>query len=303
MPNSFTKPVSANDILSALGRIAVDMGTSSGSANALAGASTVDTGTTFTSGRLYRIRANAANTGAATCSINGGTGVALKKPPSSTALASGDIANATELLLFFDGTNLQVLSGLTVSATDSTKVPLSTVTTKGDLITATGSGAVTRRAVGSANQFLAPNSGNSDGLEWRALTPSDLPAIRFDAPLVDGQSLSFGDYNYLETGTPTTNNLFTVSGTGNITFTSLYAGVLEIYVSIAADKFEGMLRVEKNGSFVREGFVNAFVNRVTIATAVPIAIGDVIKMNAYSSGSATLVVGSGAGTLFMALRS
>ena len=135
------------------------------------------------------------------------------------------------------------------------------------------------------------------------LTPSDLPAIRFDAPLVDGQSLSFGDYNYLQTGTPTTNNLFTVSGTGNITFTSLYAGVLEIYVSIAADKFEGMLRVEKNGSFVREGFVNAFVNRVTIATAVPIAIGDVIKMNAYSSGSATLVVGSGAGTLFMALRS
>ena len=136
-----------------------------------------------------------------------------------------------------------------------------------------------------------------------ALTTSDLHAIRFDAPLVDGQSLSFGDYNYLQTGTPTTNNLFTVSGTGNITFTSLYAGVLEIYVSIAADKFEGMLRVEKNGSFVREGFVNAFVNRVTIATAVPIAIGDVIKMNAYSSGSATLVVGSGAGTLFMALRS
>ena len=135
------------------------------------------------------------------------------------------------------------------------------------------------------------------------LTPSDLPAIRFDAPLVNGQSLSFGDYNYLQTGTPTTNNLFTVSGTGNITFTSLYAGVLEIYVSIAADKEEGMLRVEKNGSFVREGFVNAFVNRVTIATAVPIAIGDVIKMNAYSSGSATISVGSGAGTLFMALRS
>ena len=119
MPNSFTKPVSANDILSALGGIAVDLGTSSGSANALAGASTVDTGTTFTSGRLYRIRANAANTGAATCSINGGTGVALKKPPSSTALASGDIANATELLLFFDGTNLQVLSGLTVMPTQN----------------------------------------------------------------------------------------------------------------------------------------------------------------------------------------
>ena len=119
MPNSFTKPVSANDILSALGGIAVDLGTSSGSANALAGASTVDTGTTFTSGRLYRIRANAANTGAATCSINGGTGVAMRKSPSSAPLASGDIANGTELLLFFDGTYLQVLAGLTVSAVQS----------------------------------------------------------------------------------------------------------------------------------------------------------------------------------------
>ena len=153
MPNSFTKPVSANDILSALGGIAVDLGTSSGSANALAGASTVDTGTTFTSGRLYRIRANAANTGAATCSINGGTGVALKKPPSSTALASGDIANATELLLFFDGTNLQVLSGLTVSATDSTKLPVD------------GSGAMTNRLKWSGTQT---SSGNSDTNAWRS---------------------------------------------------------------------------------------------------------------------------------------
>lgn len=93
-----------------------DLGTSSGTANALAGASLVDTATTFTAGRLYRIRTNAANSGAATCSINGGTGVAMKKSPSSAALASGDIADATELLLYYDGTNLQVLSGLTVSA-------------------------------------------------------------------------------------------------------------------------------------------------------------------------------------------
>lgn len=97
-----------------------DLGTSSGTANALAGASLVDTATTFTAGRLYRIRTNAANSGAATCSINGGTGVAMKKSPSSAALASGDIADATELLLYYDGTNLQVLSGLTVSATNIT---------------------------------------------------------------------------------------------------------------------------------------------------------------------------------------
>ncbi len=110
--------VGADDILAALAGVAIDLGTSSGTANALAGASLVDTATTFTAGRLYRIRTNAANSGAATCKINGGTGVAMKKSPSSAALASGDIADATELLLFFDGTNLQVLAGLTVSATN-----------------------------------------------------------------------------------------------------------------------------------------------------------------------------------------
>lgn len=99
-----------------------DLGTSSGTANALAGASLVDTATTFTAGRLYRIRTNAANSGAATCSINGGTGVAMKKSPSSAALASGDIADATELLLYYDGTNLQVLSGMTVSADEFAQV-------------------------------------------------------------------------------------------------------------------------------------------------------------------------------------
>lgn len=136
------------------------------------------------------------------------------------------------------------------------------------------------------------------------LTPSDIPAIRFDAPLVNGQSLSFGDYNYLQTGTPTTNNLFTVSGTGNITFTSLYAGVLEVHASIHASAGSGLLRVEKNGSFVREGSVHAFADRVTIATALPIAIGDVIKIPTWlSTGSATLWASSGTGTLFMALRS
>lgn len=116
-----------------------DLGTSSGTANALAGASLVDTATTFTAGRLYRIRTNAANSGAATCSINGGTGVAMKKSPSSAALASGDIADATELLLYYDGTNLQVLSGLTVSATDSTKLPTD------------GSGSMTGPMIHSAN--------------------------------------------------------------------------------------------------------------------------------------------------------
>mgnify|MGYP002737179692 CR=1 FL=1 len=45
-------------------------------------------------------------------------------------------------------------------------VPKSTVTTKGDLIAATGSGAVTRLGVGTNNQFLVADSSTSSGLKY-----------------------------------------------------------------------------------------------------------------------------------------
>ena len=45
-------------------------------------------------------------------------------------------------------------------------VPKSTVTTKGDLIVATGPGAVTRRPVGSNGQVLTADSTQTDGVKW-----------------------------------------------------------------------------------------------------------------------------------------
>jgi hypothetical protein len=45
-------------------------------------------------------------------------------------------------------------------------VPKSTVTTKGDLIVATGAGAITRRGVGSNGQVLTADSAQSDGVKW-----------------------------------------------------------------------------------------------------------------------------------------
>lgn len=134
-----TGPLSASDILTALAGVAINLGTSSGTGNALAGASVVDAATTFTAGRLYRIRSNAGNTGATTCAINGGTGVDIRKSPSSAALASGDIASGVELLLYYDGTYLQALVGLTVSASDATKMPLAGGTMTGALTMGSGS--------------------------------------------------------------------------------------------------------------------------------------------------------------------
>jgi hypothetical protein len=47
-------------------------------------------------------------------------------------------------------------------------VPKSTVTTKGDLIAATGSATVSRLGVGTNGQVLKANSGTATGLEWGA---------------------------------------------------------------------------------------------------------------------------------------
>ena len=197
-----------------------DLGTSSGTANALAGASLVDTATTFTAGRLYRIRTNAANSGAATCSINGGTGVAMKKSPSSAALASGDIADATELLLYYDGTNLQVLSGLTVSADEMIlAVPTTTRSSNafsGDLPVAPASlatGLIIAWRVPSAPSGASTYNLNSLGAKdiYRgnaAAVAADLPANRDILMRYDGtqwQIVGFGTLTKLDmpfTGTP-----------------------------------------------------------------------------------------------------
>lgn len=50
--------------------------------------------------------------------------------------------------------------------TDTTKVPLSTVTAKGDLIAATASGAVSNLGVGTDGQVLTAASGQTTGLQW-----------------------------------------------------------------------------------------------------------------------------------------
>jgi hypothetical protein len=52
------------------------------------------------------------------------------------------------------------------AATDAGAVPKSTVTTKGDLIVATASATVTRRAVGTDGQVLTADSAQTDGVKW-----------------------------------------------------------------------------------------------------------------------------------------
>jgi hypothetical protein len=74
-------------------------------------------------------------------------------------------------------------------------VPKSTVTTKGDLIVGTGSGAVTRRGVGSNGQVLTADSTQTDGVKW-ADVGAEPAGVVSDVP----QSTFIGDPIALFTG-------------------------------------------------------------------------------------------------------
>jgi hypothetical protein len=74
-------------------------------------------------------------------------------------------ANGTALVA-----NSATATGLNwATPTDTTKIPLSTVTTKGDLIVATASGTVARQAVGSNGQVLTVDSTQTNGVKWAGL--------------------------------------------------------------------------------------------------------------------------------------
>jgi hypothetical protein len=61
--------------------------------------------------------------------------------------------------------------------TDTTKIPLATATTKGDILVATGSATVVRQGVGTNGQILTADSTVTNGIKWAdldvgsALTP------------------------------------------------------------------------------------------------------------------------------------
>lgn len=53
-----------------------------------------------------------------------------------------------------------------VATTAAGAIPKSTVTTKGDLVVATGNGALTRRGIGANGEMLMADSAQADGVRW-----------------------------------------------------------------------------------------------------------------------------------------
>lgn len=250
----------ATDILAAIAGIAINCGTSTGTANALAIASAVDVATSFTAGRFYLAKANLANSGATTAALNGGTGgsiLPIRKNPNSAALVGGEIAANAWVLLYCDGTYLQLMAGRSL-------LP-------GDL----GSGTP------GANKFL-------DGLgAWRALVPGDIPPVLIlRAKKTGSQVCASNAWTRLTFDTPGRNDgALTVGGTGNATFTSTVAGWMQIDMTIyGPSSISGLLAAYKNGAYETRGTASIDIGGIRLSTGMIVGIGDTVEIYLNCSG-------------------
>ena len=116
-------------------------------------------------------------------------GTASGNIPNSTVTTKGDVLVATAsstVTRLGVGTNNYALVADSAQTTgikwavptDTTKVPLSTVTTAGDLIVGTGSGAVSRLGVGTSSQVLIGGTTPS----WSSVTSSMITSIDGGTP-------------------------------------------------------------------------------------------------------------------------
>ena len=90
-------------------------------------------------------------------------------PTLAAAGTAGTYGSATAVPIVTTDSKGRVTSVTTTAPSDTTKIPLSTVTTAGDLIVGTGSSTVSRLGLGTAGQVLTVNSG-ATGLQYS--TPS-----------------------------------------------------------------------------------------------------------------------------------
>jgi hypothetical protein len=151
-----------------------------------------------------------------------------------------DLANAGTALTTVSATELGYLDGVTsaVQTQLNAQIPKSTVTTKGDILAATGSGTIVRQGIGSNGQVLTADSAEADGLKWA--TPAGVTGV--SAMALGSATTSGGGYVSVTwpSGRFATTPFVTATSTG----------VFWIYVSSPSSTSAGFVSYNQNGSQV-----------------------------------------------------
>lgn len=104
------------------------------------------TGVTLATGMFFVLVAANTISGAATLNINSGGAVSIKRQDGSTALSSGDIIAGKAQILYYDGTNFRLITGIPIAAGDLPGTI--NATTISGVLTLGGTGTVSGDAIG-----------------------------------------------------------------------------------------------------------------------------------------------------------
>jgi hypothetical protein len=147
----------------------------------------------YVTGARYRFKANTANTGAATINFNSLGATAIKKVAGgiTTDLADNDIRVGQVVDLVYDGSNMQMQSGLgntgagTVTSVD-VAVPTQSMTTSGGPVTTSGTITLAHKATYAAGNISGtPTLNWNNGIFQTATLTGDVTTLTLSNP-VDG---------------------------------------------------------------------------------------------------------------------
>ena len=200
--------------------------------------------------------------------VTAGTGISVTSPTGPVPTVAID-ATVTTL------TGTQTLTNKTLTSPALTTPTISTLTTNGDLVYGTGSGALSRLGIGSTAQVLTVTSGVP---AWATPSGSSGPAFRAYRATTD-QSFTASTWSKVQLNAESydTDNCF--DSTTNYRFTPTKSGYYQMNASIAQRRdgtAEMAQAIRKNGTAISQYFV---VNNYTFAGVVNAGGADLIYLN------------------------
>jgi hypothetical protein len=240
--------------------------------------------------------------------------------PLSTATTKGDILAATAastVTRLGVGTNGQALVANSAQATglnwatptDTTKIPLSTVTAKGDLVAATASGTVSNLAVGTNGQVLTAASGQTTGLQWA--TPVSGSLTLLSTTTLSGASTTISSIDQTYTNlfilgqgiTNATASTIQIQANGSTTLSNILgydSGGNTFLSNVTGQLFKTIQNAPFYFSVIINNYANTTYQKIGFAQASATATGDgSVATYVYTSTTAitSIVVAVTAGSM------
>lgn len=171
-------------------------------------------------------------------------------------------------------------------------IPASTVTTKGDLMVATGSSTVVRHGVGADGQVLTAASGQTDGVTWAAVTVPTGSVV--DASVASGAAI-----NVDKTADGTTNKVYSaadkskLAAIGVVRTVAASAGSITVDASAAGNNIDTTLTGDATLAVPTNGTSGQVLQGTVLASGAQRVLTFHASLGRLGTLAATLTIPSG----------